>query len=74
MEKLDYEIIQSYQSFSTIEEMDQDDVIDTVIYAFKQTVFMKKMNTIHTTFEGYLYRVVYGMLIVEKRRENRYLL
>ncbi|MGM7722866.1 helix-turn-helix domain-containing protein [Metabacillus sp. Hm71] len=48
-----------------------DDVIDTVIDAFKQTVFAKKMNRIHSTFEGYFYRVVYAMLLVEVRRENR---
>jgi DNA-binding Lrp family transcriptional regulator len=51
-----------------------DDVIETVIRAFKQTVFMKKTKRIHTTFEGYFYRVVYGMLVVEKRRENKHLL
>jgi DNA-binding Lrp family transcriptional regulator len=51
-----------------------DDVIDTVIAAFKQTVFKKKMNSIRSTFEGYFYSVLYGMLIVEKRRENKHLL
>ena len=48
------------------------DVIDKVIDAFKQTVFMKKMGRIHSTFEGYFYRVMYEFLIVEKRHELRY--
>ncbi|PMC35993.1 hypothetical protein CJ195_17225 [Bacillus sp. UMB0899] len=51
-----------------------DDLIDVVVYAFKQTVFMKRMRKIHTSFEGYFYRTLYGMLNVEKRRENRHVL
>lgn len=51
-----------------------DDLIDVVINAFKQTVFMKRMRKIHTSFEGYFYRTLYAMLNVEKRRENRHLL
>jgi DNA-binding Lrp family transcriptional regulator len=49
-----------------------DHVIDKVINAFKQTVFMKKMGKIHSTFEGYFYRVMYEFLIVEKRQELRH--
>jgi hypothetical protein len=48
------------------------DVMDKVIDAFKQTVFMKKMGRIHSTFEGYFYRVMYEFLIVEKRNELRH--
>ena len=48
------------------------DVIDKVIDAFKQTIFMKKMGRIHSTFEGYFYRVMYEFLIVEKRYEMRH--
>jgi Fe2+ or Zn2+ uptake regulation protein len=51
-----------------------DDVIECIVQAFKHTVFAKKVGKIHTTFEGYFYRVVYGNLIVEKRQENRHLL
>jgi DNA-binding Lrp family transcriptional regulator len=55
-------------------ERQLDDVIGTVIRAFKQTVFKKKMNGIRSSFEGYFFSVLYGMLIVEKRRENKHLL
>jgi hypothetical protein len=48
-----------------------NDVIETVISAFKQTVFLKKMGRIHSTFEGYFYRVVYENFILEKRWEFR---
>ncbi len=51
-----------------------EDVMDIIVYAFKQTVFMKRMRKIHTSFEGYFYRTLYSMLNVEKRRENRHLL
>lgn len=49
------------------------DLIDIVIKAFKQSVFMKKMRKIHKSFEGYFYSVVYGMFVVEKRKERRHL-
>ncbi|MBU7592457.1 helix-turn-helix domain-containing protein [Metabacillus halosaccharovorans] len=51
-----------------------EDVMDIIVYAFKQTVFMKRMRKIHSSFEGYFYRTLYSMLNVEKRRENRHLL
>lgn len=50
-----------------------DDLIDVVVFAFKQTVFMKSMRKIHTSFEGYFYSTLYAMLNVEKRRENHHL-
>jgi len=48
------------------------DVIDQVEYAFKQTVFAKKLGKIHSTFEGYFYSVLYNTLIIEKRREMKH--
>jgi len=50
-----------------------EDLIDIVIKAFKQSVFMKKMRKIHKSFEGYFYSVAYGMFVVEKRKERRHL-
>jgi predicted transcriptional regulator len=44
-------------------------VIDKVISAFKQSIFAQKMNRIQSTFNGYFYRTLENMLIVEKRRE-----
>ena len=49
-----------------------EDVIDIIISAFKQTVFMQKAGEIHTTFEGYFYSVVYANLVVTKRQEYRH--
>ncbi|WP_368658653.1 helix-turn-helix domain-containing protein [Metabacillus halosaccharovorans] len=46
-------------------------VMDSVISAFKQSVFAKKMNRIKSTFEGYFYSTLYAMLVVEKRKECR---
>jgi hypothetical protein len=54
-------------------DRDLNDVIKTVISAFKQTVFIKKTGRIHSTFEGYFYRVVYENFILEKRRDNKHL-
>ncbi|MBZ5752400.1 helix-turn-helix domain-containing protein [Metabacillus rhizolycopersici] len=51
-----------------------DDLSECIIHAFKQTVFAKKLGKIHTTFEGYFYRIVYANLIIEKRREHKHLL
>ncbi|HZH59207.1 MAG TPA: helix-turn-helix domain-containing protein [Metabacillus sp.] len=50
-----------------------EDLIDIVIKAFKQSVFMKKMRKIHKSFEAYFYSVIYGMFVVEKRKERRHL-
>jgi predicted transcriptional regulator len=46
-----------------------EDVIDTVIKAFKQTVFAQKRGRIRATFHGYFYRILEAMLAVERRRE-----
>jgi predicted transcriptional regulator len=46
-----------------------EDVIGTVIKAFKQTVFAQKRGRIRTTFNGYFYRILETMLAVERRRE-----
>jgi predicted transcriptional regulator len=46
-----------------------EDVIDTVIKAFKQTVFAQKRGRIRKTFNGYFYRILEAMLAVERRRE-----
>lgn len=48
-------------------------VMDTVISAFKQSVFAKKMNRIRSTFEGYFYSTLYAMFVVEKRKECKHL-
>ncbi len=48
-----------------------DDFMDCIISAFKQTVFAMKMRKIHTTFEGYFYRVVQENLTVKLRRESK---
>lgn len=48
-----------------------DDFMDCVISAFKQTVFAKKMKKIHTTFEGYFYRIVHENFTVKLRRESK---
>ncbi|WP_338470923.1 helix-turn-helix domain-containing protein [Niallia sp. XMNu-256] len=39
-----------------------DDVIEPMIMEFKQTIFKYKRGIIHTTFEGYFYKVVYNRL------------
>ncbi|PJW21993.1 helix-turn-helix domain-containing protein [Geobacillus thermodenitrificans] len=46
-----------------------EDVIGTVIKAFKQTVFAQKRGRIRATFHGYFYRILEAMLAVERRRE-----
>ncbi|WP_299093766.1 helix-turn-helix domain-containing protein [uncultured Metabacillus sp.] len=48
------------------------EVMYCIVDSFKQTVFAKKLGKIHSTFEGYFYRIVYANLLVEKRRENRH--
>jgi len=48
-----------------------DDFMDYIISAFKQTVFAKKMGKIHTTFEGYFYRIVHESFTVKLRRERK---
>lgn len=45
--------------------------IDQIVYAFKQSVFAKKLGRIHTSFEGYFYRTVQQYFIVEWRNENK---
>lgn len=47
------------------------DYIDCIVGAFKQTVFAKKMGKIHSTFEGYFYRVVHETLTVKLRQEMK---
>ncbi|WNS73660.1 helix-turn-helix domain-containing protein [Bacillus sp. DTU_2020_1000418_1_SI_GHA_SEK_038] len=49
-----------------------EEVIEIIVCAFKQTVFMQKAGEIHTTFEGYFYSVVYAKLVVTKRQEYRH--
>ncbi|MBB6281815.1 helix-turn-helix domain-containing protein [Geobacillus subterraneus] len=46
-----------------------EDVIDTIVKAFKQTVFAQKKGRIRATFNGYFYRILEAMLAVERRRE-----
>ncbi|KAA9022935.1 helix-turn-helix domain-containing protein [Niallia endozanthoxylica] len=46
-----------------------DDVMEPIIADFKRTVFLYKTGKVHTTFEGYFYRVVYGSLWNLKVRE-----
>ncbi|MBA2869960.1 putative transcriptional regulator [Anoxybacillus calidus] len=46
-----------------------EEVLDTVIKAFKQTVFAQKRGRIRSTFNGYFYRILEAMLAVERRRE-----
>jgi len=46
-----------------------DDVVDTVVKAFKQAIFAQKRGRIRSTFNGYFYRVLEAMLAVERRRE-----
>jgi predicted transcriptional regulator len=46
-----------------------EEVIDTVISSFKETIFAKKMNRIRETFNGYFYRILEAKLIVERRKE-----
>ncbi|WP_338471618.1 hypothetical protein R4Z10_02265 [Niallia sp. XMNu-256] len=47
-----------------------DDVIESIITDFKQTIFKYKKGKIHTTFEGYFYRVVYSRLWHVKKTEH----
>ncbi|MEH7391448.1 hypothetical protein [Bacillus sp. JJ1474] len=49
-----------------------EEVIEIVVSAFKQTVFMQMASEIHTTFEGYFYSVVYVNLLAKKRQEYRH--
>lgn len=46
-----------------------EDVLGTVIKAFKQAVFAQKRGRIRATFHGYFYRILEAMLAVERRRE-----
>ncbi len=46
-----------------------DNVMEPIIADFKRTVFLYKTGKVHTTFEGYFYRVVYGSLWSLKVRE-----
>ncbi|KPD00580.1 hypothetical protein LR69_01232 [Geobacillus sp. BCO2] len=46
-----------------------EDVLGTVVKAFKQTVFAQKRGRIRATFHGYFYRILEAMLAVERRRE-----
>ncbi|UPT60489.1 helix-turn-helix domain-containing protein [Geobacillus thermoleovorans] len=46
-----------------------EDVLGTVIKAFKQTIFAQKRGRIRATFHGYFYRILEAMLAVERRRE-----
>lgn len=48
-----------------------DDFMDCIINAFKQAVFAKKMRKIHTTFEGYFYRIVHENFTLKLRRESK---
>ncbi|WP_071394230.1 helix-turn-helix domain-containing protein [Bacillus tuaregi] len=47
-----------------------DEVMETIIADFKQTVFLYKTGKIHTTFEGYFYSVIYRTLWHLKVQEN----
>ncbi|AST91092.1 helix-turn-helix domain-containing protein [Sutcliffiella cohnii] len=51
-----------------------EELMHVVVSSFKQSMFMKKMKKIRSTFEGYFYRVLHENFIVEKRRENRHLM
>ncbi|EOW8912835.1 helix-turn-helix domain-containing protein [Listeria monocytogenes] len=50
------------------------EVIETVIKALKETVFIYKQGKIETSLEGYFYRLCENYLAVVKRRENKHLL
>lgn len=45
------------------------EVIEVVIKAFKETVFLYKQNKIKTSFDGYFYRLAENYLGVERRKE-----
>ena len=48
-----------------------EDFMDCIISAFKQTVFAKKRGKIHTTFEGYFYRILHETFTLKLRQENK---
>ena len=48
-----------------------DNLMETILFDFKQTVFKYKSGKIHSTFEGYFYKVVYSRLQVIQKQENR---
>ncbi|WP_175640217.1 helix-turn-helix domain-containing protein [Metabacillus schmidteae] len=48
-----------------------DDFMECIISAFKQAIFAKKMRKIHTTFEGYFYRIIHENVTVQLRRERK---
>jgi hypothetical protein len=48
-----------------------DEVIDVVIKAFKETVFLYKQGRIKKTFDGYFYRLLESAFYTEKCRENK---
>lgn len=48
-----------------------DDFMECIISAFKQAIFAKKMRKIHTTFEGYFYRIIHENFTLKLRRERK---
>ena len=68
--KLWNRVLIAYQKMNMQRTLDY--FTDDIIQSFKQTVFAKKLGKIHSSFEGYFYRIVYSNLLVECRRERRH--
>ena len=46
-------------------------LINLVISAFKQAIFMNKAGRIHTTFEGYFYQIIFETFRAERRKQHK---
>jgi len=63
-------VLIAYKRSAVSRPVEETEVLNDVIQAFKESVFAKKASKIRNTFEGYFYRIVEVKLAVWKRREN----
>lgn len=63
-------VLIAYKKSEVSIPVEEAEVLNDVIKAFKESIFAQKASKIRNTFEGYFYRIVEAKLAVWKRREN----
>lgn len=63
-------VLIAYKKSAVSRPVEEAEVLNDIIQAFKESVFAKKSSKIRATFEGYFYRIVEAKLAVWKRRES----
>ncbi|MEM5008491.1 helix-turn-helix domain-containing protein [Priestia megaterium] len=63
-------VLVAYKKSAMSRPVEESEVLNDVIKAFKESVFAQKTSKIRNTFEGYFYRILEAKFAIWKRRES----